>query len=93
MSRPTDDELEAMAKYHDWREGGDSYTADMLRAFKGQPAPDHSEWNTAIEAAAKVAERRSTDGLSDDDPYNEGWRRCATITTAAIRNLKKGPDQ
>jgi len=55
-----------------------------------EPATDHAEWDAAIEAAAKVAERRSTDGLSDDDPYNEGWRRCATITTAAVRNLKKG---
>ena len=152
MTRPTDDELEAMAArlYSD----GDSEpvhplfygAAAMLRACKGRvkrlprgdgeggwtlsttllaeirdevyanewdapcaevievialsvehrilaaidPAPDQGEWDAAIEAAVAVAERRSTDGLSDDHPYNEGWKRCATITAAAIRALKKG---
>ena len=66
------------------------WTSGLWESPAPEPCPDHSEWNAAIEAAAKVAERRSTDGLSDDNPYNEGWRRCATITTAAIRNLKKG---
>ena len=55
MTRPTDDELEAMAQYHDWREDGDSQTADMLRACKGQDT-----WNAAIEAAAKVIDARKS---------------------------------
>ena len=48
MTRPTDDELEAMAQYHDWREDADSHTAAMLRACKSDP--DYSDWNAAIEA-------------------------------------------
>ena len=132
MECPTDDddELEAMAQYHDWREDGDSQTAAMLRACKGRgwqpmenapifgkvlrydprrrkgeqvfecpadggfwrhekipgmwrhmpeppssdaldPAPDHTDWNAAIEAAAKVANHY----------------QCSD----KIRNLKKGP--
>lgn len=54
------------------------------------PALDHSDWNAFIEAAAQVADRRSTDGLSDNHPYNQGWRRCATITAAANRAMKGG---
>jgi hypothetical protein len=55
------------------------------------PAPDNSEWNAAIEAAANVAQLRSKNGSSEDHPYNRGWIRCATITSDAIRALKKGP--
>ena len=46
MTRPTDDEVEAMAKYHDWRNA----EIDAILAAL-EPAPDHSEWNAAIEAA------------------------------------------
>ena len=100
MTHPTDDEREAMAaltadqlaqvirKVDGENTMGAGALAEAILAAL-EPAPDHGEWDAAIESAAKVAERRSTDGLSDDDPYNEGWRRCATITTAAIRSLKK----
>ena len=141
MSRPSDDELEAMAEYwdnsgleHNPFEKADA-TADMLRACKGrlrvkaldnvareeiieaahlamrkqqrgvrgqtftewdtieswviveterrvlaalEPAPDHSEWNAAIEAAAKVARE-----MADLHGPNG--------SEASIRQLKKGP--
>ena len=57
MNRPTDDELEAMAVRLD---KGDPFggvmqkTAAMLRACKTGDAPDHAEWDAAIEAAANA---------------------------------------
>ena len=46
------------------------------------PAPDHSDWNAAIEAAAKVAE----DARTRNTVYEKSRRDAA----AAIRALKKG---
>ena len=90
MTRPTDDELEAMAKYHEWLRG-DSQTAAMLRACKTgdaiDPAPDHAEWNAALEAAAKVVPQGwcqpSTSHIEMDVDLGQGIQ-------AAIRSLKKG---
>ena len=81
-------------RFHDTLEAAKAaaqadYEARILAAL--EPAPDHSDWNAAIEVAVKVAQGRSTDGLSDDHPYNQGWRRCAAIISDAIRALKKGP--
>jgi len=36
MTPPTDKELEAMARYHDWRDDGDSQTAAIRALKKGQ---------------------------------------------------------
>ena len=59
MTHPTDDELEELAvEFSQAAElscflSNDEYrrTAAMLRACKGRPAPDHAEWDAAIEAA------------------------------------------
>ena len=109
MEHPTDDELEAMAVtmadycLHD--------VAAMLRAMKGRdslaPAPDHAEWNAAIEAAAKVAqgqyrERSMLDPESpsygidmtpDRSDWGRGIQRGREQAAAAIRSIKKGPSQ
>ena len=53
-----------------------------------EPAPDHSEWNAAIEAAAKVVPQgwcqSSTSHIEMDVDLGQGIQ-------AAIRALKKGP--
>ena len=117
MTRPTDDELEALAQYHDWREDGDSQTAAMLRACKsgsGQiervsladvesygtnsnsndfpdTAPDHSDWNAAIEAAIvnlkTYSPRKEDAGPEYDIGYVAGYRTALNRVSA----LEKGP--
>ena len=60
--------------------------------------PDHSDWNAAIEAAAKVAEIRHEawaegDGFNDRDglpAVSCDVTACQNVATA-IRQLKKGP--
>ena len=57
-----------------------------------EPAPDHAEWNAAIEAAANVAQS------ADTPVFKDGWtsgQDAAAISAmqsiaAAIRQLKKG---
>ena len=83
MKRPTDDELEAQAvEFSQAAElscflSNDEYrrTAALLRACMGQPAPDHAEWNAALEAAVEIA----TD-----------WTLGPEEVAPAIRSLKKG---
>ena len=105
MSRPTDKALEEMAARLE--DGGvcspaqnscrNGYlmlgAAAMLRACKGQPAPDHSEWNAAIEAAIvnlKVYPLHQEDaGPEHDIGYAAGYRTALNRVSA----LKKGPDQ
>ena len=88
MNMPTNDELEAMAQYHDWREDADSHTAAMLRACKS--APDHADWNAAIEAAAEKAETRFE--LCERDNTPPCYLRKCSIGRV-LRALKKGPHQ
>lgn len=61
MTRPTDDELEAMAGRLDQSDANEySYDNDkedaaaMLRACKVGDVPDRTQWNAAIEAAKKL---------------------------------------
>ena len=94
MTRPTDDEPEAMAakldrKTHNMIEGHVQMedAAAMLRACKTGDAPDHAEWNAAIEAAAKVVPQGwcqpSTSHIEMDVDLGQGIQE-------AIRALKKG---
>ena len=63
MTRPADDELEVLvdAVWSEYRDSVDNKWVfrkehvenAMLRACKTGDAPDHAEWNAAIEAAAK----------------------------------------
>ena len=101
MTHPTDDELEAMAQYwgaqaqkaasQDAMLTAEKFgkTAAMLRACKS--APDHSDWNAAIEAAAKVADACKTQnqkiGASD---YQKGLASAGQAIAHGIRILKKG---
>ena len=96
--KPTDDELEAMAQVMQGvaQEKRDANwcndAAAMLRACKTGDAPDHAEWDAAIEAAAKVA--------LDQDVACSNWfmqtgHHCNVyeqlpIVAAGIRALKKG---
>ena len=97
MTHPTDDELEELAvEFSQAAElscflSNDEYrrTAAMLRACKGRPAPDHSEWNAAIEAAAKKCETHGVLGGPTENKYAE-WKTHADNLAAAIRALKKG---
>ena len=91
MTRPTDDELEAMAAQliHGFdtlseAEGAMDEAAAMLRACKTGDDPDHSDWNAAIEAAADAC-ISLIGGVTHygSEPYE--------ICAAAIRQLKKGP--
>ena len=66
------------------------YETRILAAL--EPAPDHSEWNAAIDVAAKEAKER----LYPKNPQND-WTEYAKIhaaaainVSAAIRDLKKG---
>ena len=58
-----------------------------------EPAPDHSDWNAAIEAAAQVG--CSADTVVFENTWTDG--QCAAAISAmqsarrAIRALKKGP--
>ena len=54
-----------------------------------EPAPDHSDWNAAIEAAACYCE--SLRGLGYADASLTGPMSVGKAIAAAIRNLKKGP--
>ena len=60
------------------------YEARILAAL--EPAPDHSDWNAAIEAAADAC-MSAIGGVTHygSEPYE--------ICAAAIRALKKGPPQ
>ena len=83
MTYPTDDKLEEMAREADrrWRLTRDKYHRDtgaMLRACKTGDAPDHSEWDAAIEAAADKAYLQA-----DIDARPQAL-------SEAIRALKKG---
>ena len=94
MTHPTDEELEAMAVELECDQWLDA--AAMLRACKGQPAPDHSERNAAIEAAAKVARERLYPKNPQDDwtEYAKIHAAAAIEVSAAIRALaEKGPPQ
>ena len=86
MTRPTDEQLEAMAVRMERYSSLDvrNKAAAMLRACKAGDAPDHSDWNAAIEAAALTAfdcvfYDAAGSGF-DEDKFN-----------TAIRTLKKGP--
>ena len=50
-----------------------------------EPAPDHSEWNAAIEAAAAVANYESQDA-----EYDPSYQTAAEVIEYRIRALKKG---
>ena len=84
MAHPTDDELEAVAQRLELVGPTDVEAVDMLRACKGRDAPYHSEWNAAIEAAAR-----------ENDCGCDGacmWpHACPKEDIEAIRKLKKGP--
>ena len=56
------------------------------------PAPDHSDWNAAIEAAAKVAEQveYGFDGGISTDYQTYSLVQIKRMIDRAIRNLKKG---
>ena len=98
MTRPTDDELEAIAAKLD-RNGPSHVDADilmseaaaMLRACKTgdalEPAPDHADWNAALEAAAQAVPsgwcQPSTSHIEMDVDLGQGIQE-------AIRQLKKG---
>ena len=85
MTHP-DDELEAMAEMVEhcqlWPSDRERAAA-MLRAFKTSDAPDHSDWDAAIEAAASAC-ISAIGGVTHygSEPY--------AICAAAIRALKKG---
>ena len=102
--KPTDDELEAMAARleaeADDRQGKERDTmtledeaAAMLRACKTDPAPDHSDWNAAIEAAIvnlkTYSPRKEDAGPEYDIGYVAGYRTALNRVSA----LKKGPPQ
>ena len=38
------------------RNGGDGERADLMKPTDSEPAPDHSEWNVALEAAQQAKE-------------------------------------
>ena len=101
MTHPNDEELEAMAARLEHRVIDGSLAAAMLRACKGQPAPDHSEWNAAIEAAAKVVKGRADTARNKmSEAYGlgsaglvRGWSSVIShldLAHEAIRQLKKG---
>ena len=58
---------------------------DELETASLDPAPDHSDWNAAIEAAAKVVEVQPS--------WKWGLRWVGRELAAAIRALKKGTPQ
>ena len=66
------------------------YETRILAAI--EPAPDHSEWNAAIEAAAKEAKERLYPKNPQDDwtEYAKIHAAAAINVSAAIRDLKKG---
>ena len=67
MTRPTDDELEATAAELQ-RFAANALidrVAAMLRACKTADAPDHAEWDAAIDAA--IAKARQVGFLSIED--------------------------
>ena len=57
-----------------------------------EPAPDHAEWDAALEAAAKKCETHGVLGGPVENPYAE-WKTHADNLAAAIRTLKKGSEQ
>lgn len=75
--------------------------ADLARE---DPAPDHAEWNAAIEAAAKVAQGQyvsqsmldpgsplyGIDMPPDRSDWGRGIQRGREQAAAAIRAMKKG---
>ena len=78
----------------DWQSGLQEFTAL-------DPAPDHSDWNAAIEEAAKVTEPKrprpcDCEGCYCGNPSDAQavaeWD-ADNATHNAIRNLKKGPPQ
>ena len=92
MTHPTDDELEAMAKYHDWRNA----EIDAILAAL-DPAPDHAEWDAAIEAAAEVADQHleyvqphCPDETHPQDLVAHGYGNAAMNIAHSLRTLKKG---
>ena len=100
---PTDEELEAMAQYwtdqipkaarQDAMLAAEKFseTAAMLRACKTGDAPDNSDWNAAIEAAAKVADACKTQNQKiDASDYQKGLASAGQAIAHGIRILKKG---
>ena len=90
--KPTDDELEAMAaetdrRFHWTNDAFFQGVGTMLRACKAGDAPDHAEWDAAIEAAAKKAERRFEQCERDNTPPCY-LRKC--FIGGVLRTLKKG---
>ena len=86
--RPTDDELEATAAELQRFAANEltDRTAAMLRECKTGDAPDHSDWNAAIEAAAKVA-REMANSEANMSPT---WRAGCSDCHDALSQLKKG---
>ena len=96
MKHPTDDELEAMAVRLDKGDpfGGVMQRASaILRACKIGDAPDHSDWDAAIEAAAQVALDQE---VECSQWFMQTGQHCNVyeqlpIVAERIRQLKKGP--
>ena len=66
------------------------YEARILAAL--EPAPDHAEWDAAIEAAAKVADVKPRKGGRPlSGPHHQGVRDGRAEAARLIRALKKGP--
>ena len=65
------------------------YEARILSTLK--PAPDHSEWNAAIEAAAKVADmcEKQNQKIGATN-YQKGLAAAGQAIAHGIRILKKG---
>jgi hypothetical protein len=86
MTHPTNNELEAMAEILEhcqlWNSDR-SRAAAMMRACKTGDAPDHAEWNAAIEAAVNEIDC-GCDGLCLSPHV------CPKDDVQSIRQLKKG---
>jgi hypothetical protein len=87
MTHPTNNELEAMAKFVEHKgvlllSMANDISA-KLRACKTGDSPDHAEWNAAIEAAVNEIDC-GCDGLCLS-PH-----ACPKDDVQSIRQLKKG---
>jgi hypothetical protein len=84
MTHPTNNKLEAMAVKFEQDHWFDAVA--MLRACKTGDAPDHAEWNAAIEAAVNEIDC-GCDGLCLSPHV------CPKEDVQSIRALKKGAPQ
>ena len=103
----TPEAVERLAKYHDWRPAGESKTAATLRALsaaleaeKARAEAAEAERDAlkavlaeAIESAAKVAENCFLLVAPETVSQRVGTESNRAAIAAAIRALKKGPDQ